>query len=158
MLNMPMLRTRIYFIETSAAEHRSLLCRWVEQCHESGRKVQVLAESGMAARHLDQMLWTFSESSFVPHGIHVPGEEDASVHQVLITVGEVPLGPMDVLVCDAGCSLDFMARFDCVLHFVVKDDPGRRQDSRLMWQKAKDRGFEVLHVPESRNAKMPSRL
>jgi DNA polymerase III subunit chi len=137
--------TIIYFVETSAMEQRDLLCRWVEHFYESGKKVQVAAESTMAAKHLDQLLWTFSQESFIPH--RVVKTTSTPLEAVVVAVGELSLEGFDALVCDAAVSLDFMARFSSVVHFVIKEDSDQRQESRLLWQKAREEGFDLRHVP-----------
>ena len=84
-----MASTLIYFVETPSEKQRFLLCRWVDRFHEAGRKVQVLVDSTLAAQHLDQMLWTFSQESFIPHRV-LPSKGSVDfMEPVVITVGEI---------------------------------------------------------------------
>jgi DNA polymerase-3 subunit chi len=139
----------IYFVETTSAQKRATLCRWVERFYREGKKVQVVTDSTMAAQHVDQMLWTFSDVSFIPHAI-VTHEPDGTVREaVLITTGVRRLAGYPVLVADAAVDLDFMLGFPIGVHFVLTDAPERRQESRLLWQSAKERGAHLEHVPQT---------
>jgi DNA polymerase III subunit chi len=135
----------IYFVETIASEQRDLLCRWVEKFYEEGARVQVIAGSTQAAQYLDQLLWTFSQPSFVPHGVY-SGSGPVPPGPVLITTGEERIGGVDTAVCDTPVSLELMELYRTAVHFVLRDDPERRQESRLMWQRARDRGIAATHV------------
>jgi len=142
----------LYFVETRAAEQRALLCEWVESYYESGRKVQVLTDSTLAAQHLDRMLWTFSQSSFIPHRIHIPTDGEIEEEEpVIISVGEVFLAGVEALVCDVSASLHFIERYPLVVHFIVQDEPERLQGSRLLWQQAKEKKMKMQHVPYASN-------
>jgi DNA polymerase-3 subunit chi len=141
----------LYFLETKAAEQRALLCQWVEFFYESGKKTQVVTESTLAAQHLDQMLWTFSQPSFIPHRIISQGDVSAEPETVLISVGEIQMPGWEVLVCDGTVGLEFMARYPITLHFIVLDDQDRLQGSRLVWQAAKELRVDLQHVPYSVN-------
>lgn len=139
------------FLETKASEQRALLCQWVDFFYESGKRVQLLVDSTLAAQHLDQMLWTFSQSSFIPHRILTSGDSSAGDESVVITVGEVQLPGWDVLICDNAAHLEFMAHYPVVLHFIVLEDQERRHESRMLWQRGRDLGIELQHIPHAAN-------
>ncbi len=143
----------IYFVETRANEQRSLLCRWVECLYEAGRRIQVIADSTISAQHLDQLLWTFSQASFVPHRIHTKDASEEDLEPVVITVGEVRLDGFEILICDGQVGLEFMLLYPIALHFVLQDDDEKRQESRLLWQKARGEGVELHHMPYASAAK-----
>jgi DNA polymerase III subunit chi len=136
----------LYFVETGVSEQRTLLCRWAERLWSEGRRVQVAVDSTPAAQFIDQMLWTFSQPAFVPHAIFSPEEQERQVEPVLIAIGQERIEGFDALVCDAPVSLDFMRLFETAVHFVLRDDEGRRQDSRILWQRAKDSGLNPVHI------------
>jgi DNA polymerase-3 subunit chi len=139
------------FLETKAAEQRALLCQWVEFFYEAGNKTQVLADSSMAAQHLDQMLWTFSQPSFIPHRV-LSGRDASNVQEpVVITVGELRLPDWDVLICDGSARLELMVFYPVAIHFIILDDQDRRGESRLLWQQGKDRGVELRHIAYASN-------
>jgi DNA polymerase-3 subunit chi len=141
------LSTRIVFVETTSAEKRVTLCQWVEKFHEDHRKVLVVTDSTPAAQHLDQLLWTFSQESFIPHRIVARDAADPILEPVAIAASQLALLQFDVLIADSTLDLDFMLQFPTVLHFILTDDAEQRQASRLLWQAAKERGLELRHVP-----------
>lgn len=146
-----MRETRILFVETRSAAQQVLLCQWVEDFYENGHKVQILVDSNVAAQNLDQLLWTFSQPSFIPHRIVSSAPPQPVMEPVVITVGERLLQDCPVLVCAAPVHLDFLRHFREVVHFVLLDDAERRQESRLLWQQAKDRGLPTRHIPFAEN-------
>ena len=144
-----MISSSICFVETDSRDQRGCLCRWVERFYGEGKKVQIATDSTMAAQHLDQMLWTFSQSSFIPHRTVAAGTAGPFMEPVVITVGELKLEGFDVLVCDGPVELEFVRHYPLVLHFILMDDPEKKQASRLMWQRAKDQGFDLRHLSRS---------
>ncbi len=140
--------TYIYFVATKTKEQRVVLCRWVERFYEDGKRVQVVVDSPQAAQHMDQLLWSFSQSSFIPHRIISSRSAGDIVEPVAITVGEVFLEGFDVLVCDGRPNLGFMGRYPLAVHFVLLDDIEQRQESRMLWQTAREQGFQLEHVAQ----------
>lgn len=142
-------KTTILFVQTPAAEGRLLLCRWVEAFTDAGRRVQVAVESSVAAHNIDGLLWTFADESFVPHAVLAPGKGmEERVEPVVISIGEVFLPGFHVLVNDIGePDLDFLLRYPVGVQFVLQDDADQRQQSRLLWMAARDRGAVLHHVP-----------
>jgi len=140
--------TQIYFVETKSDEQKRLLCRWVEHFYEEGRKVQVVTDGALGAQQLDQLLWTFSQASFVPHRIVSSPNQPPGREAVAVTAGEVPLEGYHVVVCDGPVSREFLGRFPLALHFVLLDDAQRREHSRALWQWAREQGHTVRHIPQ----------
>jgi DNA polymerase III subunit chi len=147
---------QIFFVETLAGEQRQLLCRWVEHFYEEGRTVHVMTESTLAAQHLDELLWTFSQQSFVPHRILSSAHTGPVSEPVIITTVEASMDGFDVLVFDGPMKLDPVDGYAAAVHFILRDDAERLQESRLLWQTARDRGFRTHHVSYSSNTKFPS--
>jgi DNA polymerase III subunit chi len=137
---------KILFLETRAEEKRILLCRVVEHFFDEGRKIQVLVDSTMAAQMIDNLLWTFSQGSFVPHRVVSLPLPQPIVEPVVITIGELPLQGFDILVVDERVNLETMKEYALAVHFVLKDDAEKRQESRQLWQAAKEEGFQLQHL------------
>lgn len=136
----------LYFVETTVSEQRMVLCRWADRLFLEGRRVQILVDSTPAAQFLDQALWTFSQASFLPHAVFNPERDEPQEEPVLIVIGPRKLSGFDVLLCDCPTGLEIMVQFETVVHFVLRDDAERRQGSRLLWQEAKERGLQLVHV------------
>ncbi len=144
--NMPL--KAVYFIETDSHRQRQVLCRIVEFLYECKKRTQVITDSSVGARNLDQLLWTFRDESFVPHRILVSDTSEAQdrvVEPVLITAGEVFVEGFDHLVCDCPVGLGFMKKYRLSVHFVLQDDVDRKQESRHLWLECRDQGVECRH-------------
>jgi DNA polymerase III subunit chi len=146
----------IFFVEMRVSDQRAILCRWVEHYYELRVRTQVLAESTLTAQHLDQLLWTFSQPSFIPHRIVGSYDGTEPREPVVITVGESHLPGFAVLLCDASAQIEFMQRYEVAVHFVVTEDEERRQTSRLLWQAGKDKGFNLQHMTFAKNIQPPA--
>ena len=110
------------------------------------RRVQIVVDSMAAAQLIDQLLWTFSQSSFIPHVILSFGAPPPA-EPVVITPGAFQVAGFDVVVCDCQSDIEFMGRFNEAVHFILRDDSERRQQSRVLWQRARDLGINPVHVP-----------
>jgi DNA polymerase III subunit chi len=121
-------------------ERVQFACRLTDKAYRLGHRVYIHTGSAQQTRALDDLLWTFQQNSFIPHGVHrdagdaqLPvqighdSEPDAS-HQVLINLAaEVPL---------------FFSRFERVAELVNDEDEVRRQ-SRLRYSFYKERGYPL---------------
>ncbi len=136
----------IYFVETTAGEQKDLLCRWSERLYSEGMRVRIVVDSPAAARLIDQLLWTFSQAGFIPHVILSPGAPQPE-EPVVITAGRFPTEGFHAVVCDCPADLEFMSLFQTAVHFIISDDPELKQQSRLLWQRARDSGLSPVHVP-----------
>jgi DNA polymerase IIIc chi subunit len=154
------LATKIYFVETTTSDRRMSVCQWVDTFYEQGRRVQVVTDSTSAAQHLDQMLWTFAQGSFIPHRIYQADRaantdgspnpyatETEIMEPVVLTIGNELAPGYEVVVADSPADLDFLLRYQIAVHFVLLDSAEQRQESRLLWQRARDQGVEVEHIP-----------
>jgi DNA polymerase-3 subunit chi len=136
----------IYFAETTVAEQREFLCSWTERFYLERKPVQILVDSIYEAQSIDKLLWTFSQGSFIPHSIINP--DDAPPYDpVLITPGEFRIAGFEVLICDVPAGLEFMGNFETAVHFIMRDDEQRRQESRALWQTARESGANTVHIP-----------
>ncbi len=144
----------LYFLETDTRGRQLLLCRWTEFLFEQGQRVHVLTDSTTSAQHLDHLLWSFSQPSFVPHRIFHPdqaADADGPAEPVVITVTPCYLRDYSVLVCDAPAPLDLLKRYPLALHFVLMDHSEQRQESRLLFQQARREELELRHFRQNAN-------
>lgn len=87
--------TRVDF-HTNLADKLAYTCRLVRKAHAAGGKVVVLAQDAAQAARLDEAMWTFSDTDFVPHVL--AGHALATRTPVIITVGGEALPHNDMLV------------------------------------------------------------
>jgi DNA polymerase-3 subunit chi len=111
-----------------------------EKAYKQGHQVFINTNSGDQLKQLDDMLWTFSAGSFLPHGRY---EENAdSTHPVLLGHAVEPEGPSDVLVNLSNEVPVFFIRFNRVEELVGGDE-SQRQYARERYRFYKYRGYTL---------------
>jgi DNA polymerase-3 subunit chi len=141
--------TKVDFYVLAASDQRSRLitaCRLVEKAYEQGLRVAVRTSATAETVEVDELMWTFSDRSFVPHGVW-PAEPDfAAATPVLITSGALPDSHRDVLV-NLGPDLPAQfAAFSRVCEVVAGDEEAKRR-ARVRWRGYKEAGL----APETHN-------
>ena len=72
-------RIDFYVLENSDGQGRlRVACRVTEKAYRAGHRVNVLARDAEEAGVLDDLLWTFSQSSFIPHALATPQNDEKS--------------------------------------------------------------------------------
>jgi len=106
-----MTKVDFYILPEHAQGDRYLLaCRLLDKIHAQGRRAYVNVGSDPEARHLDRLLWTFRQNSFIPHGMI--GEADSELTPVLIGWNRDPDAEEDVLVNLAAEQGDAYAQYN----------------------------------------------
>jgi DNA polymerase-3 subunit chi len=120
-----------------------LACKIADEATDLGKQVFIHSTSGDEARQLDELLWTFSQGSFIPHRI-VHGELDhPPLEPVLIGVNQTPSpGRWDVLINLAPEVPEFFSRYERVAE-VVDANAARREQSRERYRFYRDRGYPL---------------
>ena len=67
-------------LEPMAREH--FACRILEKAYKKGHKVFVFCDDEASVNHLDELLWTFKDDSFIPHNIQGEGPEPPPAIQI----------------------------------------------------------------------------
>lgn len=112
------------------------VCRLAQKAFRQGHRLYFHMKDNRDAHLLDEMLWTFSEESFVPHHLYGEGPEPAPPLQ--IGSGVIPEAHHDILVNLSGSFPDFHAQFARILEIVSGEDSARekaREHYRLYQQK-----------------------
>jgi DNA polymerase-3 subunit chi len=115
-----------------------LVCELAKRAFESGQPTLILARSADQADALDEKLWEFDDTVFIPH--QLAGDDDDAVTPVLIAAPSVTTPDRTLVInlrdeCAPGL-------FDRVLE-VVPADEAQRLGSRERWKTYKAAGFEV---------------
>lgn len=137
--------TRIDFYLLPIAEPHgklSFACRLAEKAFREGLQIHVHASDAAEAAAIDSLLWSFRDTSFVPHRrIDTPGNAPAPV---LIGWGEDFSEHHDVLINLTSAVPKLFGRFERVAEIVL-DDPELRAASRERWRFYKERGYPLAH-------------
>jgi DNA polymerase-3 subunit chi len=120
-------RVDFYVLKSSAAKQRwTFACRLAEKAYLRDLRVIVLSENLADAEVIDELLWTFNERSFVPHGIRRDPAIDDPLTPVQLTANLEAVGPADLLVNLSGRFPPGLERFGRVAEIIDADDNCRR--------------------------------
>lgn len=133
---------RIDFYTLSEPDRRARLvaaCRLAEKAYDQGLRVVVRTGSAAETAELDELLWTFADRSFVPHGVWPTDPETAGATPVLVGSSALPPTHRDVLInlgADAPADFSAYARV-CE---VVGGDEEAKKAARHRWRTYRDAG------------------
>lgn len=117
-------RVDFYLLKNNSAEAKWLLvCRLLEKAYLRGHRVFVYCNNQQEAETLDELLWTFKESSFIPHNLQGEGPEPPPPIQ--IGFGQEPRGFDDILFNLASEVPLFYPRFRRIIEIVSNDEVER---------------------------------
>ena len=134
-----MTRVDFYVVKSSGAEARlSVAARLTEKALGRGHRVFINCDSQSQVDTLDDYLWRFKPSSFVPH---CPASSHAE-EQVVLGFEDAPGSHNDVLINLALAPPSFFARFERVAEVVTQDE-NSLQALRDAWRHYKDRGYPL---------------
>lgn len=144
-----------FYILEAGSEQESLrtTCRLADKAYRTGHRVFVHTDSREAARRVDDLLWTFRQESFLPHGLAPsPGFTDpANLDPVLVGDGTTPSIPIDVLINLSQDVPLFVEKSSRVAEIVGGAEQAR-QAGRARYRIYRDRGFVIkqhdLRTPE----------
>jgi DNA polymerase-3 subunit chi len=133
-----------YILNSDTDEARlHLACKIVEKAADQSHHVFVHSASDAEAAKLDELLWTFSQGSFIPHRVVREPLDAPPQEPVLIGVNAPPApGRWNVLVNLAAEVPEFFSRYERVAE-VVDADAVRREQSRDRYRFYRDRGYKL---------------
>jgi DNA polymerase-3 subunit chi len=135
--------TKVDFYLLGATDPRARLsaaCRLAEKACDQGLRVAVRTASPSETAELDELLWTFSDRSFVPHAVW-PAEPAVAAHTpVLIASGALPDSHRDVLINLAADGPAEPTRFARICEVVGADEDLKRR-ARLRWRTYSESGL-----------------
>ena len=124
-------RVDFYVLKGAAAKQRwAFACRLTEKAYLRDLSIVIANDTLADARSLDELLWTFSERSFVPHEV-CPDEHSVDpatkVHLVALPSSTPwPMPGADLLVNLAGRLPDGWERYPRIAEIIDADEERRR--------------------------------
>lgn len=139
-----MTRIDFYSLKDGSRGDRFLLtCRLVERIHNrEGLRIYIHVPEHRQAEHLDRLLWTFKEQSFLPHGR--VEKSDQELTPILIGVDDGPPEEDQVLINLGTPVPTFFGRFARLCE-PIDYDATMRSAGRDRFRYYRDRGYELHH-------------
>jgi DNA polymerase III subunit chi len=133
-----------YVLPSDSADARLLLaCRIADKALQQRQHVLINTDSPGESARLDDLLWTFSQGSFIPHRVIAPGASAEFVEPVLIGCGVAPeTEDWHVLINLAQDVPEFFSRYQRVAELVDGNEQ-RREQGRMRFRFYRDRGYEL---------------
>ncbi len=128
-----------FYVLGDGAGPLDFVCRLVDRIHRQQQPVYVHCAAPAQAQHLDELLWTWREGSFLPHEQYRGGEPEAPL---LLGCDEPPVAPRCVLINLSQDVPEFFSSFDRCVELVA-GDVASREASRERYRYYRDRGYEL---------------
>ncbi|HME38981.1 MAG TPA: DNA polymerase III subunit chi [Steroidobacteraceae bacterium] len=120
-------RVDFYVLKSSAAKQRwTFACRLTEKAYLRDLRVAIVNDTLADARALDDLLWTFSERSFIPHQVCVDENPVDPSAKVYLTAPPTVAPSADLLVNLAARLPDHWERYTRIAEIIDADEERRR--------------------------------
>jgi DNA polymerase III subunit chi len=135
--------TQIGFYHLTRLPLDQALPKLLEKAAAAGKRAVVMAGSTERVEHLNAVLWSYSEDSWLPHGSARDGE--AAQQPVWLTdADENPNSAAVLVLCDGARPSD-MSRWERCLDLFDGNDPEALAAARLRWKTWKDDGHQLIY-------------
>jgi DNA polymerase-3 subunit chi len=135
--------TRIDFYllpDNPDGDRRAAACKLIHKAFRLGHRIYVLTDTPDEALSLDNLLWTFSPGSFIPHALAKDNRHAAT--PVLLGSDEPPGDFHDVLISLAATVPGYFSRFERVAE-IVGASAQEKEGARERFRFYRDRGYPL---------------
>ena len=136
-----MTKIDFYLLGNGDDSRQRFACRLTEKAWRLGHRVYLYTPDPPSAIELDELLWTFSQGSFVPHTVY-KNPADAEANPVLIGHDEPPTDLHDVLISLAPDVPPWFSRFARVAELVGTDESEKAR-ARERFRFYRERGYAL---------------
>lgn len=141
-----MTRINFYIIESGTSEAiDTFICRLTEKVWSQDNTVYIHAADEQHANKFDDLLWTFSAESFIPHQISSAQNNEQIGKAVLIhhqSELHIPTAHHDVLINLNNETPSFFSQFDRVAEIIANNESSKEK-GRKRYQFYRDRGYAL---------------
>ncbi|WP_101756948.1 DNA polymerase III subunit chi [Oceanicoccus sp. KOV_DT_Chl] len=141
-----MTKVDFYILSADDIEQRHLFaCRLVEKAFKLGHQIYVHTDDNAQANALDQLLWSWRSSSFIPHGLKQANSESPTPQSIQIGFGDADQSAAqhnDLLINLSNDVPEFFSRFDRVAEIVVQT-PAITEATRNSFRFYRNRGYQL---------------
>jgi DNA polymerase-3 subunit chi len=153
-----MTRVDFYILPDNASDGRELFaCRLAEKVYNMGHTLYLHTDSVAQAKQIDELLWSYKESSFLPHAIEAGDQNNEPQNNApKIIIGHNAATPAephshcDVLINLAPDVPGFFSRFERVAELINQAED-LKVAGRERFKFYRDRGYqpETHKIPET---------
>ncbi len=151
--------TKVSLVNVPASGRSTLLAHLMKRTSQwacQGRNVAWLLKDGETARRMDERLWTFDDTGFLPHSIL--GPDSSPLDPVLLVVGARPPTSAHVVLnfCPDPVDRSYFSGTGAsreVLDFVDTATPEGEQSGRVKWAYYKTLKVTLSHLDMSKGGR-----
>jgi DNA polymerase-3 subunit chi len=134
-----MTRVDFYQISNARMSVDVLICKLCHKAYQSKQKTLLLARDAEQTRHLDRLLWTHNEESFIPHD---QSETEGVDTPILVNHEADPRGDRQLLINLSHEIPIYFAQFERVFELVTEEN---KSTAREHYSYYKERGYTLNH-------------
>lgn len=139
-----MTRINFYIIEEGSAEATQLfICRLTEKAWHQDNAIYIHAGDESSANQIDDLLWSFNETSFIPHQMATDISTDKTVligHKLMNA--EIPNSHHDVMINLSDDIPSSFSQFERLAEVIFANDSSKEK-GRDRYRFYKDRGYAL---------------
>lgn len=134
-----------YILDAAAEQERfRTACRLAEKAWQKGHRVFIHTASTETAKHIDDMLWTYRQDSFVPHALFRERSEASTEDCEPVLVGDGTAEPVDLdVLINLSESVPPFAASSARVAEIVSGDESARRAGRARYRDYRDRGITI---------------
>ncbi|MCW8853389.1 MAG: DNA polymerase III subunit chi [Gammaproteobacteria bacterium] len=117
-------------------------CRLADKAYQQGHRILIQTETAEESRILDNMLWTISENSFLPHTIDTGSANDDQ--PIIISHQAAEYKDFQTMINLSSITPVDTRAFDRIAE-ILNQQESRKQTGREHYKIYKARGYELYH-------------
>ena len=135
-------RVDFYLLAGDNINHlRVFCCRLAEKAWKLGHRVWIRTGDEHETRQLDDLLWTFSDSSFLPHAC---ADDDQAQHSPVIIGTQPPASTFDLLI-NLASDVPVQAAQAARIAEILNDDSELKQQGRARYAYYDKNNYTLQH-------------
>lgn len=146
-----MSRVDFYHLQNQSLEQ--VLPKLLEKAYETGKNILVKIGNDERVEFLNSHLWTYDDTSFIPHGTKKDGFADQQPIWITADEGNPNQATMLFLVDGAKAALDDIAKFERVFNIFDGNVPTALESSRGFWKELKAAEVEAFYWKQDDNGR-----
>ena len=157
-----MTKIDFYILPQDDIRQRHLFaCRLAEKAYKLGHPIYIHSDDEAQARALDDLLWRFRDSSFIPHSLLSSSQEPGASCGDAVQIGyaetiDTAHAADGLLINLSNTVPEFFSRFERVSEVVVQQ-PHILESTRANYRFYKDRGYQLTsHDLSKRSSDTPT--
>ena len=117
-------------------------CRLADKAYQQGHRILIQTENTEESRMLDDMLWTISENSFLPHAIHADSANEDQ--PIVITHQPAEYKDFQTMINLSSITPVDASHFDRIAE-ILNQQESKKQTGREHYKIYKAQGYELYH-------------